>query len=459
MRAGLERAGRIENPDGQGLAGSDQCGDRVRFTLRLRGGTVEAIRFGVQGCASATAAAGQLAERVEGRSLLAAAAISLDSLDAPSRACAAVAHDALHAALGDALARVQLETSGGRRVVAMSGGVDSAIALRRERAAGHEVVGMTLRLWIDELAPDAERACCSPTAVVRARETCHELGVPHFSLDARDAFREAVVDPFVQAYARGETPNPCTTCNAGFRLDLLVESAARLGSATVATGHYARIVRRHGRAFVARGADSAKDQSYMLARVEAGLLEHLALPLGDAHKPDVRAEASAAGLLQAALPESQDVCFLGGGELAPFLERAGVARSPGVIESEDGRVLGEHPGALAFTPGQRRGLGVAAAEPLYVQRIDAARNAVVLAPRARLARTRVELRDARVAPGCERAYAKLRGRSPAVATAVSGGGGLIVLDLDEAVYGVAPGQTAALYDEQGVIVGSGVISA
>ena len=458
MRSGLERAGRLADPHGEGLAGSDRCGDRVRFTLRLRGAALEAVRFGVQGCPSATDAAAQLAERAEGRSLLEAATIPLDSLEAPSRECAAIAHDAFHAALGDALPRVQLEPSGRRRVVAMSGGVDSAIALRRERAAGHEVVGMTLRLWIDELAPDAERACCSPTAVLRARATCHAIGVPHLSIDARDAFREAVVAPFVQGYARGETPNPCTLCNAGFRLDLLVESAARLGSATVSTGHYARIVRRGGRSLVARGADRAKDQSYMLARVDSGLLEHLALPLGDACKPDVRAEASAAGLVQAVLPESQDICFLGGGALAPFLERSGVPLAAGAIEAEDGRVLGRHGGALSFTPGQRRGLGIAAAEPLYVQRVDVARNAVVLAPRARLARTRVELRDARVTDGCERAFAKLRGRSPAVATSVSHGDGRVVLDLDEPVYGVAPGQTAALYDEHGVVVGSGVIS-
>lgn len=458
MRVELERAGRVADPDGEGLAGSDRCGDRVRFTLRLRGGTIEQIRFGVQGCPSATGAAAELARRVEGGSLLAAAAIPLDALDVPSRECGAIAHDALHAALADALGRVQLVPDERRRIVAMSGGVDSAIALHRERAAGHEVVGLTLRLWIDEHAPDAERACCSPTAVVRARETCHALGVPHFSIDAQDAFREAVVEPFVRGYASGETPNPCTTCNAGFRLDLLVESAARLGSATVATGHYARIVRRGGRAFVARGADRAKDQSYMLARVDADLLGHLALPLGDARKPDVRAEASAAGLAQAALPESQDICFLGGGALAPFLERAGVRRAPGAIEAEDGRVLGEHAGALSFTPGQRRGLGVAAAEPLFVQRIDAGRNVVVLAPRERLARLRVELREARVADGCDRAYVKLRGRSPAVATAVSRADGGIVLDLDEPVYGIAPGQTAALYDEQGVVIGSGVIA-
>ena len=457
MRADLSRAGRLPAPDGEGVAGSELCGDRVRMAVRLRDGMLTQVRYGVLGCPSTTAAAGELARRAEGTSLLEAAAISLDSIDVPSRACAGVALDALHGALGDAVARVQLAPRSKRRVVAMSGGVDSAIALRREHEAGRDVVGMTLRLWIDQQAPDPERACCSPAAVVRARETCHELGVPHLTIDAREAFREAVVSPFVAGYARGETPNPCTTCNAGFRLDLLVDRAGRLGADTVATGHYARIVRRHGRAFVGRGIDDTKDQSYMLARVESSLLDRLVLPLGGSHKHEVRAEAAAAGLVQATAAESQDVCFLGGGALAPFLERSGVAFVPGTIESEDGTVLGEHAGALAFTPGQRRGLGVAADEPLYVQRIDAVRNAVVLAPRARLGRTRVELRDAAVEPGCARAFAKLRGRSAAVATTVSHDRGSVVLELDEPVFGVAPGQTAALYDDEGVVVGSGVI--
>ena len=228
---------------------------------------------------------------------------------------------------------------------------------------GGEVVGLTLRLWIDELAPDAERACCSPAAVLRARESCHALGIPHITLDGREAFRRAVVDPFVDGYARGETPNPCTTCNGSYRLAALVDAAGRLGAGTVATGHYARLVERDGRTLVARGADEAKDQSYMLARVPPEVLARLRLPLGDATKAAVRAEAAAAGMAAATARESQDVCFLGGGALDDFLSRQGVELSEGSIRDEAGHELGRHAGAVAYTPGQRRGLGLDVCRP------------------------------------------------------------------------------------------------
>jgi tRNA-specific 2-thiouridylase len=341
----------------------------------------------------------------------------------------------------------------------MSGGVDSAVALLRERAAGRAVVGLTLRLWIDDLAPDAERACCSPAAVVRARASCHALGIPHVTLDGRQAFRSAVVEPFVAGYARGETPNPCTACNGSYRLAALVDAAGRLGAAEVATGHYARLVVRGGRTLVARGADEAKDQSYMLARVPEPVLARLRLPLGDATKAAVRAEAAAAGMAAATARESQDVCFLGGGALDGFLAREGVPMVAGSIRDEDGRELGRHAGAVAYTPGQRRGLGVSSSTPLYVLRADAAGNELVVGPRSRLACSVVELREARVDEGAARVHAKLRARSPTVGASVQSGPAGLRLLLDEPVFGVAPGQTAVLYDESGCVVGSGVIAA
>ena len=317
---------------------------------------------------------------------------------------------------------------------------------------------MTLRLWIDEQAPDAERACCSPAAVLRARESCHALGIPHVTLDGREAFRQAVVDPFVAGYARGETPNPCTTCNGSYRLAALVAAAARLGAGHVATGHYARLVERDGRVLVARGADEAKDQSYMLARVPEAVLAKLRLPLGDATKAAVRAEAAAAGMAAATARESQDVCFLGGGALDDFLSRQGVELSGGSIRDEAGRELGRHAGAVAYTPGQRRGLGLAAAEPLYVLRSDAARNELIVGPHSRLACTEVLLRDVRLDSGTSRVHAKLRARSPTVAASVEPAPGGLRLVLEEPVYGVAAGQTAVLYDDAGCVVGSGEIA-
>ncbi|HET6173299.1 MAG TPA: tRNA 2-thiouridine(34) synthase MnmA [Gaiellales bacterium] len=461
----LEFAGRVPEPDGEGFAGGSACGDRVRITLALgAGGTIAAARFGAAACAHATAAAAWACRRSEGRAFLEAARASLAEcttelgLHGRAQDCAGVALDALHAALGDAAERaLALPRADGRVAVAMSGGVDSAVALLRERAGGGEVVGLTLRLWIDDRAPDAERACCSPAAVLRARESCHALGLPHITLDGREAFRRAVVEPFVEGYARGETPNPCTTCNGSYRLAALVDVAERLGAQKVATGHYARLVERDGRTLVGRGADESKDQSYMLARVPPEVLGRLRLPLGDATKAAVRAEAAEAGLAAATARESQDVCFLGGGALDDFLAREGVEMRAGSIRDEAGHELGRHAGSAAYTPGQRKGLGLTAATPLYVLRSDAARNELVVGPRSRLACTRVLLREARLDEGATHVQAKLRARSPSVAAGVEWGPDGLRLLLEEPVYGVAAGQTAVLYDEGGCVVGSGVI--
>jgi tRNA-specific 2-thiouridylase len=461
----FELAGRVPEPAGEGFAGGSSCGDRVRITIALGpGGEIAAARFGAAACAHATAAAAWACRRIQGREFLDAACTSLADctrelgLSGRARACAAVALDALHAALGDAAEHaLALPYDSARSAVAMSGGVDSAVALLRERARGGEVVGLTLRLWIDELAPDAERACCSPGAVLRARESCHALGLPHITLDGREAFRRAVVDPFVDGYARGETPNPCTTCNGSYRLAALVDAASRLGAGHVATGHYARLVERDGRTLVAHGADEAKDQSYMLARVPPAVLARLRLPLGDATKAAVRAEAAAAGMAAATARESQDVCFLGGGALDDFLARQGVQLSEGSIRDEAGHELGRHAGAVAFTPGQRRGLGLTSGAPLYVLHADATRNELVVGPRNRLACSDVLLREARLDSGASHVHAKLRARSPTVAAHVEQVPGGLRLRLEEPVYGVAAGQTAVLYDEAGCVVGSGVI--
>src|SRR5206468_12993957 len=209
-----------------------------------------------------------LARRLEGLTLLEAAAIGGETLgvDALANALAQVFHAELHQ---------------DRVAVAMSGGVDSAVALLR---AGKHALGVTLRLWMDPVGPDGERACCSPSAVVAARETCHGLGLPHVTLDLREEFRRAIVGPFVRGYARGGTPNPCIACNGSFRFAELLSFATRAGAARLATGHYARIVRHRGRLLLARGEDARKDQSYMLARLDPRFLDRLWFPLGDQTK-------------------------------------------------------------------------------------------------------------------------------------------------------------------------------
>jgi tRNA-specific 2-thiouridylase len=357
-------------------------------------------------------------------------------------------------ALANALAQVfSAAPRAGRVAVAMSGGVDSAVALLR---AAPNAVGVTLRLWLDPAGPGAERVCCSPEAVIAARRTCHALGLPHVTLDLREAFRSAVVRPFVDGYAAGATPNPCARCNGGFRFHALLAFARRAGAERLATGHYARVVEHGGRLLLGRGADPVKDQSYMLATLPPGLLDRVDFPLGEQDKETTRAEAAAAGLDVARRRESQEACFLAGGDYRAFLERQGIASEPGPILDEHGNRLGSHTGAWRFTPGQRRGLGTAAAEPLYALRVDAAANAVVVGPRRFLASSRVEVRGELYVP-VERAHAKLRYRSPAVPARVRPTAGGFALALEEPAEAVAPGQVAALYAGDAV-VGAGIVA-
>jgi tRNA-specific 2-thiouridylase len=405
-----------------------------------RGDDWAAVRLRVDRGRIVDADASGLDEDLRGLTLLEAASIGGETL----------AVDALANAIGPAITAPAAE----RRVaVAMSGGVDSAVALLK---AGPEPVGVTLRLWLDPNGPDAERACCSPSAVVTARRTCHRLGVPHVTLDLREPFRRAVVGPFVRAYARGDTPNPCIRCNGGFRFAQLLAFQRRIGASRLATGHYARVVEHQGRSLVARAADPAKDQSYMLATLDPRLLDRVWFPLGAQTKEETRAEALAAGLEVARRADSQEACFLAGGDYRSFLGRHGLEARRGPIVDENGQVLGEHDGHWRFTAGQRRGLGVAAAEALYALGTDARTNSVVVGPRASLARRRVSVRGRLFVP-VGRAEAKLRYRSPAVAASVEGTSRGFRLRLDEPAYGVARGQAAVLYDDD-VVVGSGLVT-
>ena len=404
-----------------------------------RDGRWALVRLAVDGERVISAEAEGLERPLDGLTLLEAAAVGGDEL----------AVDALANALGPVF---RTAPRPGRVAVAMSGGVDSAVALLR---AGPDAIGVTLRLWLDPRGPDAERACCSPEAVIAARATCQRLGIPHVTLDLREEFRRAVVEPFVRGYAAGETPNPCIRCNGSFRFAELLAFAERAGADRLATGHYARIVERDGRLLLARAADERKDQSYMLARLDPRFLDGLWFPLGEQGKDETRAEAAQAGLEVAQRAESQEACFLAGGDYRDFLERHGLAAEEGPLVDEDGNEVGRHDGFWRFTPGQRKGLGVAAPEPLYALRSQAATNTVVVGPRAALATPVVHVRGRLHVP-VSRAEAKLRYRSPAVEAAVGATVGGFRLELDRPVYGVAPGQAAVLYDD-GAVVGAGTI--
>ena len=404
-----------------------------------RDGDVALVRLAVQGDRIADADAEGLERPLAGLTLLEAAAVPGETLAAD--------------ALANALGQVFRASPDRKRVaVAMSGGVDSAVALLR---AGPRAIGVTLRLWIDPAARDAERACCSPEAVIAARETCHALGLPHVTLDLREEFRRAVVAPFVRGYARGETPNPCSRCNGSFRFAELLAFAERAGASRLATGHYAKVVEHRGRRLLARAYDSDKDQTYMLARLDPRFLDRIWFPLGGQTKDETRAEAARAGLAVARRAESQEACFLGGGDYRNFLERNGVAETEGEIVDEQGRHLGRHGGIWQFTTGQRRGLGVASAQPLYVLRTDPDANTVVVGPRDSLSVGTISARG-RLYVRVDRAEVKWRYRSPAVPAAVEETERGFDLVLDEPAHGVAAGQTAVLYDD-GVVVGAGLL--
>jgi tRNA-specific 2-thiouridylase len=405
-----------------------------------RDGDWAAVRLAVDGDRIVEADAPGLDRPLAGLTLLEAASVGGETL-----AC-----DALANALGPIF---RAEPRPGRTAVAMSGGVDSAVALLR---SAPQAIGVTLRLWLDPEGPDAERACCSPEAVIAARETCHRLGLPHVTLDLREEFRRAVVTPFVRGYARGETPNPCIRCNGAFRFGELLAFARRAGCDRLATGHYARLGEHRGRLLLHRGADAQKDQSYMLARLDPKQLDRIWFPLGEQDKEATRAEAERAGLAVARRAESQEACFLAGDDYRSFLGRHGLAPRAGDLVDEQGCVVGTHEGSWRFTPGQRKGIGVSAAQPLYVLDADAATNAVVVGPRASLARRRVSA-SGRLWVDVDRAAAKLRYRSPALAARVSRTPAGFELELAEPAYGVARGQAAVLY-EGDAVVGCGVVS-
>jgi tRNA-specific 2-thiouridylase len=367
----------------------------------------------------------------------------------------------------------QAEQAGRERViVAMSGGVDSAVAAARLHDAGHEVVGVTLHLW-DYPEDDGGKAharCCAPEDQYDARRTADALGFAHYTFDRRELFEKAVVAPFVDAYLAGETPSPCTACNRGVKLAELFAIADRLGARRVATGHYARTEpdEASGAIRLAAGIDATKDQSYFLYATPREWIERLVFPLGDAMKSEVRAEALTRGLPGAQKGESQELCFVGagGGAYAQFVEARAKGRvRPGPIVDGAGRVVGEHGGVHRFTVGQRKGLGVALGHPVFVSKIDPASATVHLADAgaSSLVSSAAELEDVVLAEGVElprRARVRVRYRHDGAAAEVTGapGGREARVSFDVPVRAATKGQIAVLYDERERVLGGGRIA-
>ncbi|MTD42930.1 tRNA 2-thiouridine(34) synthase MnmA [Conexibacter sp. W3-3-2] len=450
-----------------GNAGGALCGDLVTIRLRIEGDRIADAGFDAEGCGATIAAGSAVVELLDDAHVLDAARIgttqvadALGGLSVGKLHAADLAADALHRALGRAV-RTQAAVpaprpdGGGRTLVAMSGGVDSAVAALLSARDATDVATVTLELWADD-GHDGTQSCCSADAVRGARALAHRMGLPHFTLDLRAEFRAGVVDPWLADHARGLTPNPCVRCNGHVRLDAMLDYADRLGAATLATGHYARITPD---GLLRQAVDEGKDQAYMLAALVPGTIARLRFPLGELRKPQVRELAAQAGLPVARKPDSQDLCFLAGVGRAGFLARHGgpaLGDVPGDVVDRDGTKLGEHRGHHHLTVGQRKGLGLTGGtgEPLHVLRTDPATNTVVVGPRDALATTHVPLRDVTLHRAPERVdRVRLRYRSHALPCTLRDG----AVELHEPVHGAAPGQVACLLQGD-VVVGCATIA-
>jgi tRNA-specific 2-thiouridylase len=455
-----------------GAAGGAACGDLSRISLRIEDSRVAAATFDAEGCGAMRAASAATAEMVEGEAVLAAAGIGIDEVEAElggltaaKRHAAQLAADALHRALASAAASDTrlADPAADRVLVAMSGGVDSAVAALLERERGAEVLGVTLKLWADP-ETDGAKACCSPEAVLGARAVAHSIGIPHLTLDLEEEFRRRVVGSFLDGYAAGATPNPCIVCNGEVRIAAMIDLAERLGATHLVTGHYARIVEDGSGPLLAAAADEAKDQSYMLAALPPALLDRVRFPLTELSKPEVREIAARHGLEIAQKPESQDLCFLAGQGKSRFLERHGGLRErPGAVLDAGGAPIGSHSGHHNFTVGQRRGIGVSAPEALYVVATDADANTVTVGVREDAEARQVRLRDAVLHRSGEEVDAvRLRYHSATVPAALSAAGAgphpELDVELGAAFFGASPGQTAVLLAGE-AIVGHGTIAA
>ncbi|SDB55155.1 tRNA 2-thiouridine(34) synthase MnmA [Bauldia litoralis] len=359
--------------------------------------------------------------------------------------------------------RVSLDLPGSpdrtRVVVAMSGGVDSSVVAGLLKESGYDVVGVTLQLYDHGEATHRKGACCAGQDIHDARRVAETLGIPHYVLDYEERFREAVIDPFAASYAAGETPVPCISCNQTVKFADLLGTAERLGADALATGHYVRSEQHGNRRALFRPVDLDRDQSYFLFATTPAQLDFLRFPLGGMTKAETRAAARAFNLPIAEKSDSQDICFVPSGGYADVIRKLNPgAAEPGHIVHIDGRVLGRHDGIINFTVGQRRGIGIALGQPLYVVHLDPEGRRVIVGPREALLTGRLHLRGvnwlgdmplAEVPAGGIDILARVRSTRPPMPARLMVKDGKVVVDLAVGEAGVAPGQACVFYDGDG----------